>query len=121
MPLLAFYKDKQGREPVDSDLRGNSDLTFPKTKQGDWAVVGRDTVEMTVYVRNEHRHAMELRPISIDPDMTIVEYPRFLKPDDMGKVVLSFHPSADRIDPLTGKWDFEKVVYGKEQPQPQEQ
>jgi hypothetical protein len=55
---------------------------------------------------------MGLEPHTTDRDLTITEYPEFLEPNQIGKVVLTFTPSEDRVNPIEhGSWDFTKVVY----------
>lgn len=100
-PLLAYYKDKQGKQPLDI-------LTF----EGEPPVVGRDQVRSTIWVRNEHEYPMELKPITADPDLKVTKYPKYLEPDKIGEVELTFFPSKDRIKPLSGTaFDFVKIVY----------
>lgn len=115
--LLGYYVDNKAKIPAPGDLKGNAQVRFLTAKQ-EPPVVGRDTVTTTLYVRNEHDYAMELKPTTTDPDLTITQYPHFLEPDKMGKVELTFKPSAERIAPLSASWDFIKIVYAKEdQPQ----
>ena len=113
MALLEYYKDKQAKEKIDSDLRGNAQIKLLEPKQ-DPPVVGRDVITKTFYVRNEHDYPMGLEPTTTDADVIITDYPRYLEPDQIGKVELVFKPAPERLKPLDASWDFIKTVYHRE-------
>jgi hypothetical protein len=108
--LLEYFRDELNNDRLPQDSHGNFKVDFGKVDNPPRA--GLDSIYTTLYVRNAHHYPMELRPVTLDKDLTITEYPEFLEPGQSGKVVLQFSPSADRIKPLEGgQWDFEKIVY----------
>jgi len=115
--LLAYYYDLETKYKLEQDSIGNFKLDFASTKlqEQDSLTIpraGKDSVYRSIYVKNQHHYPMELRPVTIDKDLRITEWPEFLEPQQVGKVTLSFSPSADRIKPLEGgSWDFELIVY----------
>lgn len=108
--LLAYYHDKEAKHKLPTDSLGNFKVNFANVDQPPRA--GIDSIYQTIFVRNEHHYPMELIPVTMDTDLQITEWPAFLEPQEVGKVVLAFSPSADRIKPLEGgSWDFAKIVY----------
>jgi hypothetical protein len=109
MNLLAYYYDAQANKKLQTDNIGNYKVEFdPSVKP----VAGVSSAYASIWVQNQHHYPMELIPKTIDPDLRITEWPQFLEPNEVGKVVLAFSPSADRIKPLEGgSWDFELVVW----------
>lgn len=107
--LLAYYHDKDAKNRLPTDSMGNFKVNFASIEQPPRA--GLDSIYQTIYVQNVHHYPMELRPVTLDQDLQITEWPEFLEPNEVGKVTLAFSPSADRIKPLEGgSWDFEKIV-----------
>lgn len=123
--LLAYYYDADAKNKLPTDAQGNFKVDFGKRvdSMGNFKVsfgnvepprAGIDSIYQSIYVKNVHHYPMELRPVTLDKDLTITEYPEFLEPDEIGKVTLAFSPSEDRIKPLEGgSWDFEKIVLPK--------
>jgi hypothetical protein len=112
--LLSYFYDAEAKQKLPQDRSGNYNVDFGPQAREHPPVAGEDTVTTTVYVRNEHEYPMELKPSTIDKDLTITEYPEFLEPGEVGLVKFAFSPSADRIKPLEGgSWDFTKIVYTK--------
>ena len=113
--LLSYYYDASATKPLPQDVTtGNYEVDFGPEVRENPPIAGLDTVTTTVYVRNDHQYPMELKPMTLDKDLTITEYPEFLEPQEIGLVRFAFAPSADRIKPLEGgSWDFTKVVYSK--------
>ena len=112
--LLSYFYDAEAKKPLPRDDQGNYTVDFgPETRKNP-PVAGQSSVTTIAYVRNEHDFPMELRPMTLDKDLTIPEYPEFLEPGQVGKVTFAFAPSIDRIKPLTGgSWDFTKIIYNK--------
>jgi hypothetical protein len=107
--LLAYYHDAEAKKKLPQDGNGNFKVEFGSAAP---PVAGRDSVYTTIFVRNEHHYPMELKPVTLDEDLKITDYPEFLEPGETGKVTLAFSPSEDRIKPLEGgSWDFTKIVY----------
>jgi hypothetical protein len=112
--LLAYFADANAEYMLASDANGNFKVDFGPDVMKNPPRAGIDSVHKTVYVKNVHHFPMELRPYTLDDDLTITEYPEFLEPGQTGKVTLTFSPSEDRIKPLEGgSWDFTKVVYAR--------
>jgi hypothetical protein len=110
--LLSYYYDIEATKMLPQDAFGNFKVEFILGAGQSPPVAGRDSIYTTVYVRNDHHYPMELKPMTIDKDLTISEYPDFLEPGEIGKVTFTFSPSEDRIKPLEGgSWDFIKIVY----------
>lgn len=108
--LLAYYHDVETNNKLSQDGSGNFKVDFGKLDQPPRA--GIDSIYTSIYVKNVHHYPMELKPVTMDADLTITEYPEFLEPNESGKVTLCFSPSEDRIKPLEGgSWDFTKIVY----------
>ena len=109
MNLLAYYYDPEAKHQLPTDSIGNYKVEFdPSIKP----IAGVSSAYATIYTRNQHHYPMELIPKTIDKDLQITEWPQFLEPNEIGKVVLAFSPSADRRKPLEGgSWDFELIVY----------
>ena len=115
-PLLSYYYDADATKPLPQDATtGNYEVDFgPEVRAHGPPICGVDTITTTCYVKNDHKFPMELRPSTLDKDLTITEYPEFLDPGEVGLVRFAFSPSADRISPLVGgSWDFAQVVYSK--------
>ncbi len=119
-PLLAYFYDPEAKHKLPQDGNGNFKVDFfdqnpaniRKFGEKLYPRAGLDTVDVTIYVRNEHHYPMELKPVTLDEDLKITEYPEFLEPLEVGKVTLAFSPSEDRIKPLEGgSWDFTKIVW----------
>ena len=111
--LLAYYYDANAKQKLPTDSLGNFIVDFGPDARKNPPRAGIDSVHTSIYVRNEHHFPMELKPVTMDNDLTITEYPEFLEPGQVGKVTLTFSPPEDRIKPLEGgSWDFTKVVYG---------
>jgi hypothetical protein len=109
--LLAYYHDPETKLKLPVDSSGNFKVDFGNEVKDNPPRAGIDSVYTTIYVKNEHHYAMELKPQTLDSDLKITEYPEFLEPNEVGKVTLSFSPSADRTKPLEGgSWDFTKIV-----------
>lgn len=112
--LLSYFYDAAASKELPQDRLGNYNVDFGPEVKANPPVAGEDTVTTTVYVRNDHQFPMELKPMTLDKDLTITEYPEFLEPGGIGLVRFAFSPSIDRIRPLEGgSWDFTKVVYSK--------
>ena len=112
--LLAYYYDAKATIKLPQDTQGNFEVDFGIAARENPPVAGQDTITTEVYVRNEHVYPMELRPMTLDKDLTITEYPEFLEPQEIGLVRFAFAPSANRIKPLEGgSWSFTMVVYSK--------
>lgn len=112
--LLAYYRDPNAAYPLPQDTNGNFSVDFGEDVKSNPPRAGVDSVHTTIYVKNIHHYAMELQPKTLDSDLKISEYPEFLEPNQIGKVVLTFSPSIDRIKPLEGgSWDFTKIVLPK--------
>jgi hypothetical protein len=109
--LLSYYYDAHATKKLPTDNLGNYKVAFFDPSQK-IAVAGISSVYATIYVRNDNFYPMELIPKTIVPDLRVTEWPEFLEPNEVGKVVLAFSPSADRTVPLEGgSWDFDLVVY----------
>lgn len=109
--LLAYYYDADAKKKLPTDGSGNFKVDFGPDVQKNPPRAGIDSVYTSIYVKNEHHYPMELKPVTIDEDLKITEYPEFLEVNEVGKVTLSFSPSEDRIKPLEGgSWDFLKIV-----------
>ena len=107
--LLDYFYDKEAKQRLPTDSLGNFKVNFADVEHPPRA--GIDSIYQTIFVKNIHHYPMELRPVTIDPDLEITLWPDYLEPGEMGKVTLAFSPSADRIKPLEGgSWDFEKIV-----------
>lgn len=112
--LLSYYYDANAEQELPTDRLGNYNVEFGPDVMANPPVAGQDTVSTVVYVRNDHQYPMELRPMTLDKDLAIIEYPDFLEPGEIALVRFAFAPSADRIKPLEGgSWDFTKIVYSK--------
>jgi hypothetical protein len=113
--LLSYYYDADAKDKLPQDAAtGNYQVDFGVEVRENPPIAGVDTVTTTVYVRNDHQYPMELKPLTLDKDLTITEYPDLLEPGEIGLVRFAFAPSANRIKPLEGgSWDFTKVVYSK--------
>lgn len=112
--LLSYFYDAAAEKPLPQDRLGNYTVDFTADIKDNPPVAGVDTVTTTAYVRNDHAYPMELKPVTLDRDLAIVEYPEFLEPGEVGLVRFAFAPSAERIKPLEGgSWDFTKIVYSK--------
>ena len=110
--LLSYFYDADAKKRLPQDNQGNYTVDFGPAARANPPVAGVDTVTTTVYVRNEHEYPMELRPMTLDPDLVISKYPDFLEPGEIGLVTFAFSPSETRVKPLTGgSWDFTKIVY----------
>ena len=112
--LLSYFYDAEAKKRLPQDKTGNYSVDFGAEIREHPPVAGVDTVTTEVYVRNDHLYPMELKPMTLDKDLTISKYPDFLEPGEVGLVQFSFSPSEDRIKPLEGgSWDFTKIVYSK--------
>jgi hypothetical protein len=113
--LLSYYYDADAKTRLPQDAAtGNYLVDFGTEARENPPIAGIDTVTTTVYVRNDHNYPMELKPLTLDKDLTITEYPDLLEPGEIGLVKFAFAPSANRIKPLEGgSWDFTMVVYSK--------
>lgn len=112
--LLSYYYDAEAKQELSTDRLGNYIVDFGPDVAENPPIAGEDTVSTAVYVRNDHTYPMELRPMTLDKDLAIIEYPEFLEPGEIAVVRFAFSPSADRIKPLEGgSWDFTKIVYSK--------
>lgn len=111
-PLLSYYLDAEGEKKLPRDQSGNYTVDFGVQRNP--PVAGVDTVTTTAYVRNDTQYPIELKPVTLDRDLAIIEWPEFLQPHEIGLVKFAFAPSADRVKPLEGgSWDFTKIVYSK--------
>ena len=112
--LLSYYYDAEATKPLPQDSSGNYSVDFGAEIRENPPVAGRDIVTTKVYVKNDHEYPMELKPMTLDKDLRISEYPEFLEPGEIGLVRFAFAPSAERIKPLEGgNWAFTMVVYSK--------
>lgn len=113
-PLLSYYYDEDGKKPLKSDGKGNYEVDFGPEARKNPPIAGVTSISTVVYMKNDHDYPMELKPSTLDKDLTITEYPEFLEPGQIGRVTFAFSPSIDRIKPLLGgSWDFSKIVYSK--------
>jgi hypothetical protein len=114
LKLLSYYYDASAKKPLLQDDKGNYTLDFGEIAQKNPPIAGETSITTVVYVQNDHEYPMELRPVTLDKDLTISEYPQFLEPGEIGLARFTFAPSADRVKPLEGgTWDFTKIVYSK--------
>jgi hypothetical protein len=115
LKLLSYYYDATATKELPHDNSGNYTIDFgAEIMDNSPPIAGRDTVSTAVYVKNTHLYPMELKPMTLDKDLSIIEYPQFLDPGEIALVRFAFTPSADRIKPLEGgSWDFTKIVYSK--------
>jgi len=112
--LLSYYYDAAAKKPLPRDDKGTYTLDFGEEALRNPPIAGETSVTTVVYVQNDFQYPMELRPVTLDKDLTISEYPQFLEPGEVGLTRFTFAPSADRVKPLTGgNWDFTKIVYAK--------
>jgi hypothetical protein len=113
--LLSYYYDAEATKELPHDQSGNYNIDFgAEIMDNSPPIAGRDTISTAVYVKNTHQYPMELKPMTLDKDLSIIEYPQFLEPGEIALVRFAFSPSADRIKPLEGgSWDFTKIVYTK--------
>jgi hypothetical protein len=113
--LLSYYYDAQATKELPRDQSGNYTIDFgAEIMDNSPPIAGRDTISTAVYVKNTHQYPMELKPVTLDKDLSIIEYPQFLDPGEIALVRFAFTPSIDRIKPLEGgTWDFTKIVYSK--------
>ena len=113
--LLSYYYDADATKPLPQDTQGNYQVDFgAEILDKGPPIAGVDTLTTTCYMKNDHQYPMELKPMTLDKDLTIPEWPEFLEPGEVGLVRFAFAPSANRVKPLEGgSWDFTKVVYSK--------
>lgn len=112
--LLSYYYDADAKKKLPQDNTGSYTVDFTADVHENPPVAGVDTVTTVAYVRNDTQYPMELKPMTLDKDLTITEYPEYLEPGEIGLVRFAFAPSVDRIKPLEGgSWDFTKIVYSK--------
>ena len=112
--LLSYYYDASAKKSLPCDEKGNYILDFGEEALKHPPIAGETSVTTIVYLQNNHKYPMELRPVTLDKDLTISEYPEFLEPGEIGLARFTFAPSADRVKPLTGgNWDFTKIIYSK--------
>jgi hypothetical protein len=103
--LLQYFLDISGKQPADTDDKGNIKLNFDEIP-----IQGRES-SSTIYVKNSHSYPMYLDPVTSDPDLSIIRYPSQIQPDEIAPVTFVFRPGPERITPLNARWDFEKTVY----------
>jgi hypothetical protein len=103
--LLQYYRDAQGSQKADTDDKGNVLLHFDEIP-----IQGRES-RASLWVKNEHDYPIMLKPVTTDPDLSIIHYPSNIQPKEIDLVTFVFKPGLERITPLKAGWDFEKTVY----------
>lgn len=106
------------RSPLEYYLDEQMDRRCPVNESGeailDWGISTPGTKkEKVLYVKNITADRLVIRqPYTHDEDLKIIDYPTRLMGNDSGKVVFSFEPTPERLDPLKAGWGFEDVVIG---------
>jgi hypothetical protein len=103
--LLEYYTDSNASQKAETDDKGNIKLQFDEVP-----IQGRES-KTTLYVKNSHSFPMQLRPVTSDLELAIVDFPSSLNPKQIAPVTFVFRPGPDRITPLHASWDFEKTIY----------
>lgn len=105
--VTSYYYDEYGKEPIPlSDKPDvNIDIKIPKpTLQG-------ESSSIVFYVKNNlERNTIELMPFVMDKHVTFSEYPKELKPQELGLVRLTFSPTYRRYDALNTMFGFNYVL-----------
>ena len=68
--LLQYFLDISGKQPADTDDKGNIKLNFEEIP-----IQGRES-STTIYVKNSHSYPMFLDPVTTDPDLSYHKIPR---------------------------------------------
>jgi hypothetical protein len=105
--VTSYYYDEKGQEPIPE-----SDLPDVKIdiKMTDATLTG-ESRSAEFYVKNNlERNIIELIPYSLDKHVSFSEYPKELKPQEIGLMRLTFSPSYKRLDGLKTNWGFNYVL-----------
>ena len=78
-------------------------VNFPITDVGQESVV-------SMTVMNPLKDKVELIPFSNDPDVDVVEYPRYLDPLESAKTIWKFSPKKERLTPLKSQVGFKEII-----------
>ena len=102
--------------PINYYFDERCEKRYPVTEDGtpiiDWGItIPGEKKKKEIFARNESRDRAILRqPYSQDEDLRIIDYPKNLFSDQVGKVVLTFEPKQERVEALHSDWGFDVII-----------
>ena len=98
--MLAYYLNER---KLNVDETGRPQIPIPPTPVGEFT-------EIELVIENTLEYPMELKSYTNDKDLEITTYPKYLIPQERGKVILTFKPAVERVKPLDTNWGFEITI-----------
>ena len=102
--------------PINYYFDERCEKRYPVTEDGtpivDWGITIPGEKKMKeIYAKNESKDRAILRqPYSTDDDLKIIDYPKNLFSEQVGKVILTFEPKRERIEALHSDWGFDILI-----------
>lgn len=100
--VLTYYLDPEGKEPY--KLSNKKDVLIETEIQDE--VLQGESGSYILYVKNNltRNTLVNIEPFAFDKHLLFTEYPKELKPQEVGKIRLTFAPSYTRFDALNTNW-----------------
>ena len=102
--------------PINYYFDEHCEKRYPVTEDGtpiiDWGItIPGEKKTKEIFARNELKDRAVLRqPYSNDEDLKIIDYPKNLFSEQVGKVVLTFEPKGERVTALHSDWGFDLII-----------
>jgi len=102
--------------PINYYFDERCEKRYPVTEDGtpiiDWGItIPGEKKTKEIFARNELMDRAILRqPYSNDEDLKIIDYPKNLFSEQVGKVVLAFEPKGERVTALHSEWGFDIII-----------
>ena len=97
--MISYYLNNKKLETINENVM----MTFPPTPVGEFN-------QLVLEVKNDLDRGISLEPFVKDPELEVTSYPKILNKQERGEVILTFRPSARRLEPLDTEWGFRVLI-----------